>query len=241
MLARFAEFYEEVARLKLAIRDGRLAFYLAGGNEPIDANGNDLAAMVSQRLKHILHEQYKAVKQSSTEAEVEIYEIARYAMAALADELFVLDLDWTGREAWEHHLLEQSLFQSCNAGYQFFVHLDELLKARLRTPLQDDLAAVMLAAIQLGFRGQHRGQHGAPTLKSYREQISQFLGSGTASERPAFPQAYQYRLSELNGARLAPLALWYRLAAVGLLIYSLISTSIWLVIVERFNDVFNGN
>ncbi|MBI3897232.1 MAG: DotU family type IV/VI secretion system protein [Gammaproteobacteria bacterium] len=242
LLVCFAEVYEEIARIKLAIRDGRLPLYLGDGKEPVAANGNDLAAAVSQRLKSRLQQQARMLKTCGTEAEIEVYGGAQYAMVALADELFILEVDWPGRDAWQQVLLEQGLFGSSNAGRRFFAQLDELLKSRVQNPLNDDLAAVFLIALQLGFKGEYRGQRNAPVLKSYREKLIQFLGAGHATlmERPAFLQAYQYRISEPRGERLAPVSRWYRLAALGLLIYLMVSSVVWMALIQHFNDVLNG-
>lgn len=239
-LARFAEFYEEVARLKLAIRDGRLALYLAAGRTAAPENANDLAAMTSQRLKQRLQEQGRIMRRIGTAAEINAYRVAQYVMAALADEVFILDTQWSGRDAWELYLLERGLFGTDSAGRRFFDYLEQLLKSRSRTPLTEDLAAVFLIALQLGFKGQYRGGHGAPVLESYREKLIQFIGAGHASllERPGFPQAYQYRISETRDARLAPLSRWYRIGAVGAAVYVAVSTLVWVAVVNRFEEVF---
>src|SRR5579859_742019 len=94
LLARFAEFYEEVARLKLAIREGQLPMYLAMGGtpkDPVALSGGELAALVSQRLQTRLQEQARDVALAGTQAEIDNYRIAQYAMAALADEVFIIE------------------------------------------------------------------------------------------------------------------------------------------------------
>lgn len=242
LLARFAEFYEEIARLKLAIREGRLPLYLAGGKEPVALNGNDLAAMVGQRLKQRLQQQARIVRETGTEAEIEAYRIAQYAMAALADEIFILEVDWPGRAFWQHYVIERALFQSDNAGRDFFLQTDRLLASRVQNALQEDLAAVFLIALQLGFKGQYRGAHGALVLKSYREKLIRFIGAGHGMLRaqPGFPQAYQYRVSEARGERLAPLARWYRWGALIALTYVVLSTIVWMLLISRFNEVLGG-
>src|SRR5260221_3893579 len=123
LLARFAEFYEEVARLKLAIREGQVPMYLAMGGVAKDTaapSAGELAALVSQRLGTRLQEQGKNVALVGTQAEIDSYSIAQYAMAALADELFIIETDWPGREAWQQYLLEQQLMGSSCAGGAFF-------------------------------------------------------------------------------------------------------------------------
>lgn len=243
LLAYFSDFYEEVARLKLAIHDGRLPLYLNDGKDSgTSLSANDLAAAVSQRLKSRLQQQMRAVRQNGTEAELDSYRVGQYAMVALADELFIFDVDWPGRDAWSQYLLEQGLFESSSAGRDVFHHLDELLKTRARTAMHDDLAAVFLMTLRLGFKGQHRGNQGAQTIKGYRDKLIQFLGAAhvTTRGRPAFAQAYQYHATEVQAQRLAPLSRWYRVAAGALLVYLVLSTAVWVHAMRRFGDVFVG-
>jgi hypothetical protein len=40
--------------------------------------------------------------------------------------------------------------------------------------------------------------------------------------------------------RLAPLSRWYRLGAIGIAIYLLVSTVVWVVLTNRFMAVFGG-
>ncbi|HKQ30728.1 MAG TPA: DotU family type IV/VI secretion system protein [Burkholderiales bacterium] len=241
VLENFAEFYEEVARIKLAIREGRLQPHLMGAVE-MTLSGNDLATAANQRLKQRLQQQEKLVRSVGTEAEIETYRAAQYVMAALADEIFILEIDWVGQEAWPYMLLESSLFQLNNAGQEFFARLDRLLGMRVVTPLAEDLAAVFLMALQLGFKGEHRSEQGAAILQNYRAKLIQFIGAGYDRwrEQPGCLQAYQYRMSEMRGERLAPLSRWYRWAAIGLLVYIAMSTVVWFAMTNRFDRVFNS-
>lgn len=240
--ALFAEFYDEVARIKLAIAEGRLPLYLGDGKASVSVSGTDMAAMVSQRLKHRLQQQSRYVKDNATEAEIEAYAIAQYAMAGLVDEIFILEVDWSGADAWSDYLLEQGLFATSTAGRNFFTQLDDLLRTRARGPLQDDLAAVFLFALRLGFKGQYRGQHAEAMLQTYRAKLVQFLGAGYASgvQPRGFAQAYQYTMSEARDERLAPLSRWYRFAALGLAIYLVISSVVWFTAINRFSEALLG-
>src|SRR3990167_7025770 len=99
LLARFAEFFETVAGIKLAIREGRLGAMLAVGDEPAPSDPRDLAARVSGLLDGVLRAQGQEVARTGTPGEIDSHRMARYVMAALADEQFILELDWAGREA----------------------------------------------------------------------------------------------------------------------------------------------
>lgn len=243
LLERFSEFYQEIVRIKTAIRERRLALYLSNGNDAQTVNGNDLAAMVHHRLLGILQEQRRQVTEQGTKAEEGVYQIAQYLMAAHADELFIIELDWPGRSAWAQFLLERSLFRTATAGRDFFTRLDLLLKSRSRDPLQDELGTVFLMVLQLGFQGQYRGSKRQSILRAYRSKLLQFVGSSGryAGGAPAFSQAYQYRLMEVRGQRLAPLRPWYNLGIILLLLYVLVSSGVWLISIQRLNTLFVGS
>ena len=244
LLAHFAEFYEEVARLKLAIREGQVPMYLAMGTVAKDTaalSAGELAALVSQRLKARLQEQAKSVALVGTQAEIDSYHIAQYAMAALADELFIIETDWPGREAWQQYLLERQLMGSTCAGCAFFERLDELLSARAVGPLEEELAAVFLMSLRLGFQGEHRGTHGEPHLKRYNTRLIRFIGNGSAAHQASFQEAYRHRLSGASDERMAPLSRWYRFGAIGLAVYLIISTCVWVTMTDRFTSILRGS
>lgn len=240
LLGRCAAFYEEVARIKLAVREGRLPQYLgAEGTET--PGGARMAAMVSERLRALLAQQAKAVRAApATEAELRAYGVAQYVMAALADEIFVLDLEWGGREAWVHWLLEHALFSSRCAGREFFQHGDQLLRAGPRSALHADLAAVFLLALRLGFKGQHRDGGDASVLSDYRERLLRFIRarSGGAGEGAAFPQAYRNPLRGEKEQRIAPLRRWYLAGAAMLALYLLVSSLVWVLSLRPFYAQF---
>lgn len=232
LLAGFAEFYEELAAIKLALRQGRLGAYLSVAGEAPPASAPDQALRVASRLAQVLEGQARSLAVGGTGAEVKAGRIARYAMAALADEILLLDPDlppWTGRDAWLGVLLERRLFGTNDAGQRFFVLADQVLAASDRSALRLDLASVFLLALQLGFKGRYRGAEGAARLAEYRHRLHLVARRSAADESalPAFPQAYEQLLVGEKEQRFAPLARWY---APGLMVaaaYLLISTGVW--------------
>ena len=85
LLGCFAEFYEEIAGIRLALAEGRLPAYLATGDEAPPTLGADQAARVSARLADILRQQARTVRREATAIEVKAHTMAQYVMAALAD------------------------------------------------------------------------------------------------------------------------------------------------------------
>lgn len=242
LLGCFAAFYEEIASIRLALAEGRLPAYLATGDETPPTLGADLAARVSARLADLLRQQARAVRRDGTAMEVKAHTMAQYVMAALADEIFILELDWAGSEAWLDVLIEYKLFQSNKAGRQFFEFASQILRPQARSTLHTDLVSVFLLALQLGFKGMYRGHQGEATLRSYRQQLYRLLNVGDRDHRrhPAFFQAYQHRLSGDKDERLAPLTPWYALGRIALASYLALSTVVWLVLLQPFQSTFGG-
>lgn len=229
LLAYFAQFFEEVAQYKAAIAEGRLARLLEG-DLPADPRPDDLAEAISRRLLHCLEQQQRLVAARADEAEQMAYREMLYAMAALADEEFLLALDWPGSEAWLRHLLEQALFHTSQAGQRFFARADQLLRGHAPQGAQRELAAVYLLVLQLGFQGQYRGRSGQPVLADFRARLIACIAAqrpADAAAAPAFAQAYAYTLGQHADLRLAPLRPWLRAAAAALVAYLLLSAALW--------------
>lgn len=228
LLARFADFYEELAQCKEAIQKGTLPG-LFEDQYPAHPTAGDLAAMVSRRLLRRLDYQLREVTANGTSEEQAQYRRALYVMAALADEVFLLELVWPGSEPWLQHLLEYSLFRTRQAGQVFFQQIEELLRSQAGDA-QRELAAIFLLALQLGFKGEYRGHGGQEKLETYRRKLIAAIDArrqeGDERKR-AFAQAYSYILFEHSDQRLAPLRPWYRIAAVALVAYLMASSALW--------------
>lgn len=237
LLDRFTAFYEALAGVKQALADGRLAAFLARDGQEPARDPVELAAALSGYLRQFLENQAKEVRDVSTETVCKAYRMAQFVMAALADELLLLEVSWEGREAWLHFLLEQKLFRTSSAGEKFFSFAEALIESRARDRLRRDLACVFLLALKLGFQGQYRGRQGVVELDQLRRRLLQFINAGrrdTADAEPMFAQAYLYPLSEKEQSRLAPMRRWYRWGGIALLVYLLLSTGVWMTAVYSF-------
>lgn len=244
LLTCCANFYEEVANIKKAQNEHRLAAYLNNGNEQLAARSrlqgtdesyktdeavNALVDAVSQRLLTLLRQQYLEFGRHASDAQIRMHKLALYAMAALADDIFILELDWPGRDAWVNSPLEKKMFGTCRAGQEFFDLADRLINTKQCTALDADLASVFLLILQLGFKGKHRGQHGMAKLAEYRKRLLIIAGERRVSSEAqhVFIQAYQQQISDGKDQRIAPLAPWIRwLRHLGIG-YLLLSTLIW--------------
>lgn len=223
MSACFAEFYDCVATLAEAARNGTVGRLLGVGEQ-----GSDVAAAAAARLHACLDDQLKNIEQEANQMERSAYGLARYLFVALADEVLALELDWVGRDAWNEHLLERTLFGRTVAGRDFYLVTDRILDARGRNPLMLDLAVVALNCLQLGFQGALRGADQQPARERYRRRLLQYIGFGQqAADQPLFADAYQGAIQQADEQRLAPFRPWLRAVAVVAVGYLLISGVVW--------------
>lgn len=242
LLGHFTDFYQEVAAIKQAQADQRLAEFLAFSGEARVAAPEDQAARASGRLATVLARQLSGERANASRLELDAYAKAMYAMAALADEIFILELDWPGRAAWLDNLLELRLFRSRGAGQRLFMMIEELLRCRDRNPLHVDLAAVYLLVLQLGFKGIHRGADGAARLQQYRARLLGLVqGQGRAGDEHAFPQAYSQVVDRNRPAeRIAPLSPWLSLCRTALILYAVVSSVVWAGLLLPFVKSFKA-
>lgn len=227
LLACFAAFYERLVAFKLAARKGHLEALLAEPGVAAPANGAELAARVQASLLAFLEQQQREVALGATGSQMQAYRVVLKVMAAVADEAFLLELDWPGREAWLAILLEARLFRTRDAGSFVFDVADRLVRAGTRGALERDVAAVLLFALRLGFQGRLRGTEAQAELQAYRARLSRLAHEGTPGDGHAFPQAYAYCIRAADDARLAPLRPWLRAGGLAAAIFLLASALCW--------------
>lgn len=232
VLTCFTTFYEEVARLKLAIKNKELVRLLQPEQPYAAIEPQELAERISHRLRAIIDQQSRDVAAQANDAEMEAYRRARYAMVALADEIFILNLSWPSAEYWPEYLLEHAVAGTRIAGRKFFEYVRDQLGIRERTSLDADLAAVFLLALQLGFQGMYRGKEGQEALRAYRTRLYP-LASGRKLDGDRgrmFAQAYEYTVvNDRDNTRVA-LTPWLRWAAYGAAVYLIVSSLLWLML-----------
>lgn len=229
-LTCFATFYEEVARLKLAIKNQDLVRLLQPEQPYATLEAQELAERVSHRLRAIIDQQSRDITTQATDAQLETYRRTCYAMVALADEIFILNLPWPSAEYWPEYLLEHAVSGTRIAGRKFFEYVREQLGIRERTSVDADLAAVFLLALQLGFQGMYRGKEGQEVLRAYRNKLYP-LASGRKLDGDAgrmFAQAYEHTVVNDRDNTRAALTPWLRWVAYGAAAYLVLSSLLWL-------------
>jgi type VI secretion system protein ImpK len=247
LIDQFWLFYSEVMRLKRALADRQAAPTVRDAVAPsltenaVDgavrpalfdardsvADARQIATSLQRLLEHLA---LQAMRQGSQFAQG-IHNEALYVMAALADEIFLHDVEWPDKTAYRSVLVESLMFKSHVAGEQVFANLDRLLEAR--DPNQAELATIYLLALALGFRGKFRRLPDQGRLAGYRRQLF-----GLVMHRPTALDAeslricagsYDHTLREGGGMRLKPLRRWVLGLVAMVATFVVISHVIWMV------------
>jgi type VI secretion system protein ImpK len=225
LVIAFRQFYADVLRRKHEVEANPRAH--AG-----EASAQD-AALRAVRVRDLLlgklRRQEAEAGRRGGDWGAESYRDAQYAMATLADEVF-LGLDWDGRQAWNDHLLEASLFGTYVGGERLFTMIDELLASP--DPLRRPLGAVYLMVLSLRFQGRFRDRVDAgERIESYRRRLYAFVypdaRSALRNDRPVFANAYRHTASDAAPDRLPPTRRWVAALVAAVALYLAISHGFW--------------
>ena len=142
------------------------------------ATGQAVAMRISARLETVLSRQWDHARRTMSDRELGAIREVQFLMCALADDLFLHEIEWRGREAWSDRLLEQRVFGTRVAGEQIFEQISALVQRR--DPAEADLASVYLAAIGLGFKGRFRSAEHAPRLDALSRMLFDLIAGRAA-------------------------------------------------------------
>lgn len=233
LIEKFQQFYGEVLRVKAKVSEGTWVFEAQG------AQADTSPTAVWRRLSSMLERQALEASREGGDFGVEIYRRAQYAMAALADEIF-LHLDWAGREPWRQSLLEQKLFNSHRAGEELFERMDALL--RDRDSIQVELARIYLIVLALGFQGKYRGTPEADAeLESYRDHLHRFIHGrepqAVRGNEHLVPLAYASTLDDGQPSTVPYLKPWLWATAIVVLLWLAGTHFLWRRSVQELEPV----
>jgi type VI secretion system protein ImpK len=222
-----SEFYQQVAQIKVWIRNGKLASevmaILKTDTLPSDT---EMAAAISLTLSQWISRKKLDYQDILTAREAMLLDKAFFAMVSLADELLIIDLDWPGKAHWHEVLLEEQLFQTCSAGEMFFDEVEYMLADGDYDAMERELAALQLLALRLGFAGRYRGDE--EQLEYYRKKLFHIVNRGQKELEIAISeQAYGQCLMSEQEQRLAPLTNWYRTLTLGFWAYLGAGALLW--------------
>jgi type VI secretion system protein ImpK len=229
LIDKFQQFYGEVLRLQAKLSEGSWVFDGTGAADATELAAETSPSVIWRRLLAILERQSVDAAREGGDFAVELYRRAQYAMAALADEIF-LSTDWAGREAWRQHLLESRLFGSHTAGETLFDRIEEVLRDRESVHLE--LGRVYLLVLALGFQGKFRGRPEAEQdLAAYRRRLYRFVFGRDPQvlrgNESLVPQAYASTLNEARPTELPYLRRWVWLTVLIVVLWLGGSAIVW--------------
>lgn len=204
-LSCFFEFWEEVEDLRRQVQ----SHSESGDTYPAAAGGRErlAEALRSQRLS-LAHPQ-------ATASQLQLEE-TQYVMAATADELFI-GMNWDGAAGWTMRPLEVELFGTRRAGDEVFARIDRL--AGGFGPVDTEMAAVYLTALELGFKGKCADDRA--TLDEYEARLRKLVGRRPVTIGPLVPECYEHTTVAGSGLRLPGSRMWWS-AAVAIAAISLV-------------------
>jgi type VI secretion system protein ImpK len=265
LLQKFREFYEEVARLRRVVEstasnrdfesviNGAAAAEAAPGQLSSDratqASGGvmTLTGDMPPAMVRVWHEMALYLDQKLYEVKLAANSLSHgyleelvYLMAAFADETFVCMVDWPGKEYWSEHWMESRLFHSQIAGDDVFRRIDKILT--VQDYGAEELAAIYLMALALGFRGKYLRDPAA--VDSYRKKLfDRLLMTNPNLQRGSlrlFPEAYRHTITEGAPVRLPEPRRWWFVVAGIVGGWLVLSTIAWLVITEPTRQTLNA-
>ncbi|WP_158936197.1 DotU family type IV/VI secretion system protein [Burkholderia sp. S171] len=196
----------------------------------VPGTDSDVAAQgLSRHLLNLLEVQTLQSRRDSTRFEMENVADARYLKAVLADEI-LLNTPWTGRERWTAYLLESTLFRTNVAGDLVFRRIEQLLSDR--EPSRRHVARLYLFALAMGFQGRFRDADAAARLRSYREELYEFVYQRRPDlggrDRVLAEPAYANTLSHVAPRKLPTVSRWTVIFLLSLVSLLAISEVLWL-------------
>ncbi|ODS25023.1 hypothetical protein AB835_00515 [Candidatus Endobugula sertula] len=220
-------FYRQIVLVKQSLEqhdlEDQVAQHLKINRPP---TGEEAAEVISSRLQRWIEKKRSISRKVLTEKDYERIDETLYIAAVLADELFILEIDWPGRRYWYSVLLEERILQSCYAGEQFYTGITKLLSKRVLDEQQRSLLAVYFLALRLGFSGRYRNN--PQRLHYVRQQLFKRINHGVSDKQSVVcVQPYHYQFASLQEQRLAPLTRWKRTIAQISLVYILVTWLVW--------------
>lgn len=215
LIDRFQAFYREVLDV-----EQRLGTSSISPREARDA------------LKLHLERQELAVERETGDYGADQFVRAKYAMAALADEI-LLRPGSPARDTWMNELLESELFRTRCAGEKVFRDIDALQGERRGDA--EELARVYLAVLGLGFRGTFAAEPEATAeqkIEPYRRKLYRLIfGHEPAVEQldaaKIVPGAYASTLEHGEQSELPYLRPWVLALAILVLFWIAAAHGLW--------------
>ncbi len=230
---------EELLHFWLEIQD-QVNKHIHMGDKLLDEEQKpvqELAKYIQRRLYDFIQLQMKQVEQAASLPQQQLYQKSLYAHAALIDEQILNQLEWKISDQWIVLMMEQTLFESRNAGVKLIDEMEEFAALPHNFTVDEKkLAEIYIKIIWLGFVGKYQDKEEKSGDNSNIAELVEALYKSAelfvpdVEQRQLIEQAYKYNNNPQKQSRLAPLRRWYRYGLYCLLGYLLVSSFSWFVI-----------
>lgn len=239
LVQNFQEFYREVLIQKEKALRTLDAQQLSLDNDEGKVEIEQITDRIQTKFREMFERFSLTAQNQVGEFAISHFQEALYIMVALVDEVF-LSFGWPGQNRWENNLLEGQIFHTQIAGEQFYKKLDALIEAN--DPVRNDLAAIYLMALSLGFKGQYRGEDDAGRITWYNHQLYTMVNRHPVSlyhpgRNKLIPSLYDYNVTAAPGRGLPDLRTWFIAFGVILASYLFISSMVWYRVVRDLDSV----
>ena len=242
-LDQFWAFYRKILTLKALISQRLTDWHPPPDDEtaaPVSAE--EIAGELRPLLENWLYLAHRdagpAVMRRTTAVDAGYLDDPVYAMSCLADEIFIHEVEWQGRDAWRQNPLELQLFHTRIGGERLFQRIERLLDRGGAD--QADLAAIYLWTLSLSFRGQYRGSDDGGRIAFLRKRLFALIfhrpSELYAIEPPLLPEAHAHTLDQGSGGRLRSWKAWvgyWLLSVAGVLV---ISALVWALTTQNLSS-----
>ena len=228
------------ARDDYALVDAFCAFHaevLELKRQVIASKGAIPCDIVQQRLVDAFESQAAKIGSRLPDHERDVFDDIRYAMIAMADEVFSY-LDWDGQSAWVDRPLEVIIFHTRDAGERIFNRIEKILTDRA-APAQ--LMTVYMTALALGFRGRYASLD-TETPETYRSRLAEQLGRTDPEllrNKELCPQAHAHTETKPAKERLPSLSLGLLPFVLVIVGWIVLGEILWLYQTSQLSEVLN--
>lgn len=243
MLGQFRTFYAQLVEYKSHTNTTTMPLTAIDEvSDEDDAGPSDSSAVaIGDALTELLERGAKEAAIRGGSYGSSLYREAEYVMAAMADDVFLNNMQWQGRSTWENNLLEARLFDSYVAGERIFNKIDELLATNSRASAE--LAAIYLEALSLGFRGKYHGTDDKGAIETYRRRLFKLITQrdvNESSDAPIFAQAYDHTLDQGSGRKLPYIRKWVWMLVLFFVLFLGASHILWSAMIADIETVIES-
>lgn len=235
----FQEFYREVLIQKEKALRTLDAQQLSLENDEKKVEAEQITDRIQAKFRQLFERFSLNAQNQIGEFAISHFQEALYIMVGLVDEVF-LSFTWPGQKRWENNILEGQIFHTQTAGEQFYKKLDTLIE--VNDPVRNDLAAIYLMALSLGFKGQYRGEDDAGKIAWYRHQLYAMVNRHPVTlfhpgRERLIPSVYDYNVTAAPGKGLPDLRTWAIAFGAIMATYLFIASMVWYKVVRDLDGV----